>query len=157
MSWNPNNQLTMVWSGSRLKPMCAGPGDSHCGTELARSTRKALGCECRPDPSDEWELTRVISTAWNGVMTWKQWHVWDWNIRHRNVTYNGQRSDRGRALILFEFDSKMSFLLRDRASWEPCIGKPLPSWPCPPPFNQTCKNHWYFVSLGQSSLTQASL
>lgn len=88
---------------------------------------------------DEWELTRVISAAWNGVMTWKQWQVWDWNTRHRNVTYNGQRSDKGLALILLDFDSKMSFVLGVRASWESCMGKPLHSWPCPPPFNQTCK------------------
>ena len=88
---------------------------------------------------DEWELTRVISAAWNGVMTWKQWHVWDWNTRHRNVTYNGQRSDRGHTLILLDFESKMSFVLRDRASWESCMGKPLPSWPWPSPFNQPAK------------------
>lgn len=82
---------------------------------------------------DEWELTGVISAAWNGVMTWKQWHVWDWNTRHRNVTYNGQRNDMGLTLTLLDFSSKMSFMLRARASWESCLGKTTPFLTTPTP------------------------
>ena len=60
------------WPEARGGPQVvrAGPGDSHCGTELARSTGRASGCVCRPDPS-RWmgaDKSDLCSMEWSDDM-----------------------------------------------------------------------------------------
>ena len=60
------------WPEARGGPRVvrAGPGDSHCGTELARSTGRASGCVCRPDPS-RWmgaDKSDLCSMEWSDDM-----------------------------------------------------------------------------------------